>query len=115
MQERRKSERVDAHQVRLSAVNIVDNEPLGIIGNLSADGLMLIVGQALSPGGIVQLRLESSEDVITPPIQMGVRVLWCTPASSPDEYWAGLETIDISDGDRERVTKLLAYLGGQQP
>ncbi len=113
MQDRRQNERIDAHNVRLSAINVVDNQPLGIIGNLSADGLMLIVGQSLSPGGIVQMRVEATDDVVTPPIHIGARVLWCTPASSPQEYWAGLETIDIGDDDRQRVQDLLTYLRGQ--
>jgi hypothetical protein len=43
---------------------------------------------------------------------MGVKILWCTPANSPHEFWAGLETIDISPGDSDSLQKLLGRLSG---
>jgi hypothetical protein len=44
---------------------------------------------------------------------MGVKILWCIPANSPDEYWAGLETIDISDADNDSLQDLLDRLAGK--
>ena len=35
MDDRRKNERIDAHQVGLQAVNGIDGETLGIVSNLS--------------------------------------------------------------------------------
>jgi hypothetical protein len=39
-----------------------------------------------------------------------VKVLWCTPANSPESYWAGLETIDIGETERRALADLLDYL-----
>ena len=107
MDERRSSERVDAYQVGLAAVNDVDGEQLGVIGNLSLGGMMLIANQQLHTDGILQLKIDVPEELGSGLISMGVKILWCTPANSPKEYWAGLETIDISDSDRDSLQQLL--------
>ena len=107
MDERRSSERVDAYQVGLAAVNDVDGEQLGVIGNLSLGGMMLIANQQLHTDGILQLKIDVPEELGAGLISMGVKILWCTPANSPKEYWAGLETIDISDRDRDSLQLLL--------
>lgn len=107
MDERRSSERIDASQVGLAAVNDVDGEQLGVIGNLSLGGMMLIANQQLQADGIMQLKIDVPKELGSGLICMGVKILWCTPANSPKEYWAGLETIDISDTDRESLQLLL--------
>ena len=107
MDERRNSERIDAYQVGLAAVNDVDGEQLGVIGNLSLGGMMLIANQQLHTDGILQLKIDVPEELGSGLISMGVKILWCTPANSPKEYWAGLETIDISDSDRDSLQQLL--------
>jgi hypothetical protein len=105
--ERRSSERIDAYQVGLAATNDVDGEQLGVIGNLSLGGMMLIANQQLHTDGILQLKIDVPEELGSGLISMGVKILWCTPANSPKEYWAGLETIDISDSDRDSLQRLL--------
>ena len=110
MDERRNSERIDAYQVGLAAVNDVDGEQLGVIGNLSLGGMMLIANQQLQAGGILQLKIDVPKELGSGLIYVGVKILWCTPANSPKEYWAGLETIDISDRDRDSLQQLLDQL-----
>ena len=113
MDERRNSERIDAYQVGLAAVNDVDGEHLGVIGNLSLGGMMLIANQQLHADGILQLKIDVPNELGSGLlISMGVKVLWCTPANSPQEYWAGLETIDISDTDRDSLRQLLDQITG---
>lgn len=107
MDERRNSERIDAYQVGLAAVNDVDGEQLGLIGNLSLGGMMLIANQQLHADGILQLKIDVPKEFGSGLISMGVKILWCTPANSPKEYWAGLETIDISETDRDSLQQLL--------
>lgn len=112
MDERRGSERIDAYQVGLAAVNDVDGEQLGVIGNLSLGGMMLIANQQLHADGVLQLKINVPNELGSGLISMGVKVLWCTPANSPREYWAGLETIDISDTDRDSLQQLLDQITG---
>ena len=112
MDERRRSERIDAYQVGLTAVNDVDGEQLGMIGNLSLGGMMLIANQQLQADGILQLKIDVPNELGYGLISMGVKILWCTPANSPEEYWAGLETIDISDTARDSLQQLLDHITG---
>ena len=109
MDDRRKNERIDAHQVGLQAVNGIDGETLGIVSNLSLGGMMLITNRELYVEGVLQLKLDAPDHGAIP---MGVKVLWCTPANSPNEYWGGLEIIDIGPADREGLQRLLDYLAG---
>ena len=108
--ERRKSNRIDACEMGLRAIDSLDGEPLGIIGNLSVGGMMLITNRQLFADGILQLKIEVPTGLGRAPIPMGVKILWCTPANSPDEYWAGLETIDISPADEDALQLLITAL-----
>lgn len=110
MDDRRKSQRIDAHDTRLGVRNTVDKESIGIIGNLSIGGMMLITSQQLYPNGILQLDIDAPEEANAGPISMGMKVLWCIPANSPDEFWAGLETLDISTDSQAALECLLGYL-----
>ena len=110
MNERRKNDRIDAYDVGLAVFNGIDDEHLGIIGNLSLGGMMLITTRQLYTDGILQLKLKAPMELGGETVRMGVKILWCTPANSPDEYWAGLETIDISDTDSNSLQSLLDKL-----
>lgn len=107
MDDRRENDRIDAHHVGLQAVNGIDGETLGIVSNLSLGGMMLITNRELYADGVLQLKLDAPDHGAIP---MGVKVLWCTPANSPDEFWGGLTIIDISPADREALERLLDYL-----
>ncbi|MGD1982295.1 MAG: PilZ domain-containing protein [Chromatiaceae bacterium] len=110
MDDRRKINRIDAHNARLAVHNTVDGEPVGIIGNLSPGGIMLITHKQLYPDGILQLTVDVPETVDFGPISMGMKILWCIPANSPDEYWAGLETLDMSSDSGTALQALLDHL-----
>lgn len=110
MDDRRKNIRIDAWDVGLRVNNSLDGEPLGVVGNLSAGGMMLITRRELFADGILQLSLETPAALDIGQIPVGVRILWCAPANSPDEFWAGLEIIDIAPADNQRLQQLLAAL-----
>jgi hypothetical protein len=108
--ERRQNHRYDTYNARLEVHNSVDDRPLGTVSNLSAGGMMLIAHQQLYPGGILQLVVDGPADAECGDISLGVRVLWCVPAHSPEEFWAGLETVDISPDSEAGLRRLLDYL-----
>jgi hypothetical protein len=54
--------------------------------------------------------IQTPSDLDCGPISLGVKILWCTPANSPEEYWAGLETIDIGASEGASLDQLLNYL-----
>lgn len=109
--DRRKSARIGAHDLELRVLNAIDDEPLGVIGNLSLGGMMLITRRELLAEGVLQLRIEAPGEGAESAISLGVRVLWCTPANSPHEYWVGLETIDIGEAEAARLGRLLDHIG----
>lgn len=110
MDDRRRNNRVDAFDAGLKVINSVDGEPIGIIGNLSPGGMMLISRRQLFTEGVLQLRIEIPPAIDSQPIPVGVKILWCTPANSPDEFWVGLKTIDIAAADQDRLLALLEHL-----
>lgn len=110
MDERRKNDRIDAFDIGLQAINSIDGEALGVIGNLSTGGMMLITTRQLFANGVLQLKIDLPAELGNGPIALGVKILWCVPANSPDEYWAGLETIDISSHDENALVALLERL-----
>ncbi len=110
MDDRRIDNRIDANDVDLRVVNCVDGEQLGIIGNLSQGGMMLITRRQLFANGVLQLRIESPAESGEAPITLGMKILWCAPANSPNEYWAGLETIDAASADRMALRRLLGQI-----
>ena len=108
--DRRENNRIDAYDVGLRVTNSVDGELLGIVGNLSSGGMMLITRRQLFPDGILQLTIDPPREMNCAPIPVGVKILWCTPANSPDEFWVGLNTIDISAAGQATLVRLLEQL-----
>ncbi|MCB1722495.1 MAG: PilZ domain-containing protein [Chromatiaceae bacterium] len=108
--DRRKTNRIDAFEAGLQAVNGIDGDSIGIIGNLSAGGMMLITRRQLYADGVLQLKIEPPPALGIRTIPVGMKILWCVPANSPDEFWAGLETIDIADADMRELLRLLEHL-----
>ena len=106
--ERRKHARIEIQSASLLVRDIVEGNDLGIVGNLSAGGMMLIANRELFQDGILQLSIEGESPKSSIPI--GVRVLWSAPAHSPDEHWAGLEIIDISEAASTELAQLLTNL-----
>lgn len=110
MSERRRNDRVSAYEVVLPVINGIDGQRIGEVGNVSIGGMMLIATQQLYADGILQLKIDVPAELGFGLISLGVKILWCTPANSPDEFWAGLETIDISPADRESLQHLIDHL-----
>lgn len=110
MDERRQDNRIDTQSVGMTVHDSINGEHIGIIGNLSSGGMMLITTQELYPDGILQLTLNPPPGCDCAPISLGLKILWSTPASSPAEYWVGLETIDINAANEAAFADLLRYL-----
>lgn len=108
--DRRRNDRIDAHDDGLRVLNAIDGQPIGIVSNLSGGGMMLISSRELYSNGVLQLDIASPPQLNLGRISLGFRVLWCTPANTPDEYWAGLEIIDISAAGRQALHALLDHL-----
>ncbi|MEO6967212.1 MAG: PilZ domain-containing protein [Rhodanobacteraceae bacterium] len=73
---------------------------IGRIGNLSHDGMMLICRRVLNEDALYQLRFRLTDNAgRTHLLEAGVHELWSEPAAVPDQHWAGLRIIAMSDAD----------------
>lgn len=103
MTERRERRRNPGHSVLV--VNTLTGATVGRIGNLSVGGLMLISTEALVESGIYQVQFQLAAPTIgTQSIELGFQCLWSAPASTPNTFWSGCQTIDLSP-ESERMIR----------
>ncbi len=95
---------------RLSVVDMMTGEIMGIVGNLSHDGVMLILHGPVQADTLYQVQFRIPDGLGQEPIEVGIHEQWIEQmqSSSGGEYWAGFRIIDIDPQDRER---LIAYVG----
>lgn len=102
MNEHRRSHRKGSREVILVS-NSMTGDTVGRIGNLSADGLMLVANRGFGDDALFQFQFSlATEGVSSRPrrIEIGVHALWCEAARSPGSWWAGFRIIDISEEDQ---------------
>lgn len=84
----------------IDVTDTLTGQTVGHLGNLSADGMLLIADRQIPDGGLFQFAFELPGT--TPPrrIEIGVHEQWGEPANVPGQYWAGFRIIDIAPEDR---------------
>jgi len=83
---------------RAPVVDVIRDQPMGHLGNLSATGLLLIGTHAPRRDAVYQVRLSLPE-----PIEVGIQAQWHEPAASPGQIWAGYRIIAIGNDDAARL------------
>ena len=107
---RRRSAR-EAPSAVVSVVDALTGERIGQIGNLSAEGMMLIAQNHIEEGALFQIEFTlSDQGGQQHSFNVGALCLWCTAAQSRDTYWAGFEIMDISEQDAKILRELVAQL-----
>lgn len=105
--EQRRNERHDVNSV-LAIRNVMNDESLGMLVNISADGFMMIGPANVSEGNIYQLSLTLAESIDgSNKIDFAAECLWTNTADSEDKIWSGHRIIDVSDDDQERINALI--------
>lgn len=99
MIENRRSRRRPTQQ-GIDVTNVLTGEPLGQVGNLSADGMLLVANHQMADGALYQVEFELPG--ATPPrrLAVGLYEQWSEAASTPGQFWAGFRIIDIAPDDR---------------
>jgi hypothetical protein len=109
--EQRRNERHDVNSV-LAIQNVMNNDNLGMLVNISSDGFMMIGPASVSEGNIYQLSLTLSESIDdSNKIDFAAECLWTNTADSEDKLWSGHRIIDVSDDDQKRINALIEQLG----
>ncbi len=84
--------RIERHQLPyfLKVFNSITDKPIGFLGNVSEDGLMLISQLPLMIGADFDLRLKiPASDGILQVIDLRACCLWCHEDATPQHYDAG--------------------------
>lgn len=99
----------------VKVIDLSSGNNVGVVVNLSEEGIMLVNNTALRPDCIYQLQLDIAAGVIgeeAAVINMGIDCLWTSPAESmASMYWSGCQIIDISDDSHARMQALIAAVG----
>jgi len=97
----------------LQIIDVMTGKALGRVGNLSADGLMLICPHAMPDQHVYQVRFPLPDSAASAaPIEVGIQCLWSEPASSEHSYWAGCQIVSISPGDRDALDSWVESTAG---
>ena len=82
-------ERIDVTDAMLESV-------IGLIGNISDTGMMLLTNQEMSDDALFQLHFTVADTAGNQrEVSVGAHQLWSEPANRPGQHWAGLRFIDI--------------------
>jgi hypothetical protein len=112
--EHRRSQRKRAHQM-IQVVNSITGKPVGHIGNLSIDGMLLISSTQLREDALFQFtfQLPSGATAQTHQLEIGVHEQWCETAAVPGQFWSGFRIIDIGTEDYNVLYDWVMSPGGQ--
>ena len=87
--------------VIIQVTNMMTGEVIGRLGNISAEGMMLVGNRPIIEDALYQLSFHlPDEHGRLHPIEVGVHEQWSEPASIPGQFWAGFRIIDIDPQDR---------------
>lgn len=110
MNEHRRSRRKAAF-VTIPVTNKMTGEVMGRIGNLSADGMLMVCEDDLADGALFQIGFELvNGDGRPQAIEVGAQEMWSESANVPGQFWAGLHFIDVSNQDLETIESWLGNL-----
>ena len=76
-------------------VDVMTEETIGHIGNLSVGGMLLIASVPLAEDALYQLRFNLP-DSDGQSVEVGAHVLWLDEASAPGQSWAGLRFLGLA-------------------
>jgi hypothetical protein len=102
--ENRRSRRKRAQQ-GIEVTDALTGQPVGYVGNLSVDGMLLIATRDVPDNALYQFYFDLPDVGGVPRrFEVGVHEQWGEPASIPGQYWAGFRIIDIAPDDRKSLT-----------
>ena len=86
--------------VIIQVTNVMTGEMIGRLGNISAEGMMLVGNRAVIEDALYQLSFHlPDEHGRLHPIEVGVHEQWSEEANVPGQRWVGFRIIDIAPSD----------------
>lgn len=82
---------------RVDVFDTIAEETIGILGDVSAGGLLLIASTPLPDDALFQFRFSLSDDGRPlPAVEVGAHVLWQAPAGAPGQHYVGMRFIGLA-------------------
>jgi hypothetical protein len=93
-------------QTAIKVFDAITDQAIGHVGNLSADGMLLVSSRELPDDALFQLTFTLPGRAAEQPrrVEIGVHEQWGEPASFPGQYWVGFRIIDIAAEDHKALT-----------
>jgi hypothetical protein len=104
--ENRRSRRRSLDQL-VQVSDAMTDTVIGRIGNISADGLMLITDVPVVEDGLMQLRFTLPDEHGASTMEIGVHEQWTEPGAMPGQHWAGFRIIDIDTRDLDVLKRFV--------
>ncbi|WP_066094195.1 PilZ domain-containing protein [Xanthomonas massiliensis] len=85
--------------------DVVAGRTMGHMINVSQGGLLLLAQVPLVDDGLYQARfaLPGTDDAAEESFDVGLHLMWSTPARTPGQLWAGFRFLTIDPAQRERL------------
>jgi hypothetical protein len=107
MSEQRRAPRKRPNYV-VTVMDTITGQPLGQLGNLSSNGMLLISQHSPRSEAIYQVSLPlPGQDDSVPTIDVGVQEQWHEPAASPGQIWSGYRIVAIGSTDAAHLARWL--------
>ena len=85
---------------RLDVFDTMTERVIGHLGDLSENGMLLVLTHPLVSDALYQLRFDLTDNNgINHALNIGAHELWSGPAAAPGQTWTGFRFIDISPSD----------------
>jgi hypothetical protein len=111
--EHRRSQRKRAHQA-IQVNNAITGQQIGHVGNLSADGMLLISNRQMPDDALYQFSFHlPSPNGHMHQLEIGAHEQWSESANVPGLFWTGFRIIDIGPEDFDVLTSWIESPGGQ--
>ncbi|WP_395374176.1 PilZ domain-containing protein [Marinicella sp. W31] len=88
--------------------NVLNNQPLGELLNISHDGFMISSRDRIESGQIYQLNLHLTTDPAVQ-ISIGAECMWTETHGSGMDF-GGFFILDISDSDQKQLDRVIEIL-----
>lgn len=82
---------------RVEVFDTIAEQTVGVLGDVSAGGLLLIASAPLPDDALFQFRFRLTDDGQPLPIvEVGAHVLWQAPAGAPGQHYVGMRFIGLA-------------------
>ncbi|NII71999.1 hypothetical protein FHW84_000555 [Dyella sp. SG562] len=115
--EQRRAQRKRANYT-VAVTDVINDRPLGHLGNLSATGLLLIGPETPRSEAVYQVSLGlpglsfPGTSAAALSIELGIQEQWHDDAATPGQVWSGFRIVSISPADAALLEAWLALPGG---